>query len=101
MSGIGWLSSTEPNLYDSYMREIAVSEARDSLAEVIEETQRTGKAVAVTRRGRRVAVLMDANEYDRITSSLEDAVDRALLQLARDEDDFIPWEQAKRDLGLA
>lgn len=83
------------------MKEIAVSEARERLAEIIDEAQREREAVAVTRRGRRVAVLVDPDEYERLTSSLEDALDRALLQLARDEDDYIPWEQAKQDLGLA
>jgi len=83
------------------MKEVAVSEARENLAEIIEEAQRSGAAVAVTRRGKRVAVLVDPHEYERLTSALEDALDRALLQMARDEDDFIPWEEAKRDLGLA
>lgn len=83
------------------MKEVAVSEARENLAEIIEEAQRSGAAVAVTRRGKRVAVLVDPDEYERLTSALEDALDRALLQMARDEDDFIPWEEAKRDLGLA
>ena len=82
------------------MKEIAVSEARENLAEVIEEAGRSGAPVAVTRRGKRVAVLVNPEEYERLTSSLEDALDRALLQRAREEDDYIPWEQAKRDLGL-
>ena len=83
------------------MKEVAVSEARENLAEVIEEAQRSGAAVAMTRRGKRVAVLMDPDQYERLTSTLEDALDRALLQLSREEDDYIPWEQAKQDLGLA
>lgn len=83
------------------MKELPVSEARENLAEVIAEAQRSGAPVAVTRRGKRVAVLVDPDEYERLTSSLEDMLDRALLKLARDEDEYIPWEQAKRDLGLA
>lgn len=83
------------------MKELPVSEARENLAEVIAEAQRSGTPVAVTRRGKRVAVLVDPDEYERLTSSLEDMLDRALLKLARDEDEYIPWEQAKRDLGLA
>ncbi len=88
-------------MYDSYMKEFPVSEARENLADVIEEANRTGDPIAVTRRGKRVAVLVDPAEYERLTSSLEDVLDRAMLQLVREEDDFIPWEQAKQDLGLA
>ena len=88
-------------LYDSYMKEMPVSEARENLANVIEEAGRTGDPIAVTRRGKRVAVLVDPAEYERLTSSLEGAFDLAMLKIVREEDDFIPWEQAKQDLGLA
>ena len=47
-----------------------------------------------------VQQLVDPEEYERLTSRLEDELDRAMLQLVREEDDYIPWEQAKRDLGL-
>jgi prevent-host-death family protein len=83
------------------MKELPVSEARETLADVIEEANRTGDPIAMTRRGKRVAVLVDPAEYERLSSSLEDVLDRAMLKLVRDEDDFIPWEQAKQDLGLA
>lgn len=83
------------------MKEVPVSEARENLAEVIEEAQRSGAPVAVTRRGKRVAILVDPDEYERLNSSLEDVLDRALLRLSREDDEFIPWEQAKRDLGFA
>ena len=40
------------------MRELPVSEARESLADIIEEANRTGDPIAVTRRGKRVAVVV-------------------------------------------
>jgi len=87
-------------LYDSYMTEMAVSEARDHLAEVIDSAHRTGEPVYLTRRGRPVAVVVDPVVFDKLLEDAEDAVDRAELALARDEDDYIPWEQVKVDLGL-
>ena len=86
-------------LYDSYMSELAVSEARNHLAEAI-EIARTGEPVYVTRRGRRVAVLVDAASYDALVEGAEDALDRAELVAARNEDDYVPWEEVKADLGL-
>lgn len=88
-------------LYDSYMNEIAVSEAREHLAEVIEGAQRTGEPVYLTRRGRAVAVVVDPRVFEKLVEDAEDALDRTELALARDENEYIPWEQVKADLGLS
>ena len=88
-------------LYDSYMMEMAVSEAREHLADVIDSAQRTGEPVYLTRRGRAVAVVVDPVVFEKLLDDAEDALDRAELALARNEDDYIPWEQAKADLGLS
>ena len=82
------------------MSDIAVSEARDHLAAAIEQARSTGEPVYVTRRGRRVAVIVDAEDYDDLVERAEDIVDRAELRAAREEDDFVPWEQVKAELGL-
>lgn len=82
------------------MAEMAVSDARSHLAELIDETGRSGEPVYVTRRGRRVAVILDAGTYDRLIEEAEDALDRAELKAAREEDDYVPWDEVKADLGL-
>lgn len=87
-------------LYDSYMDQLAVTQARDHLADVIDEVRRSGEPVYVTRRGRRVAVIVDVDAYDRIVEAAEEATDRRELQAARDEDDYLPWDEVKADLGL-
>jgi prevent-host-death family protein len=87
-------------LYDSYMSEIAVSEARNHLAEAIDQTRQSGEPVYVTRRGRRVAVIVDAETFERLVDQAEDVLDRAELAAAREEADYIPWEAVKADLGL-
>lgn len=87
-------------LYDSYMSEIPISDAREHLAETIESARASREPVDLTRRGRRVAVLMDPESYDALVAAAEDATDLAELRLARDEDDYVPWDEVKRDLGL-
>lgn len=77
-----------------------MSEVRDHLAEVIEQARRSGEPVFVTRRGRRVAVVIDAEAYERFVEAAEDATDRRELQAARGEDDYVPWDEVKVDLGL-
>jgi prevent-host-death family protein len=83
------------------MTELAVSEARERFADAIEQARRSGEPVYVTRRGRRVAVIVDAEAYERVVEAAEDAEDRRELHLARTEDDFVPWDEVKADLGLA
>lgn len=87
-------------MYDSYMNEIPVSEARNRLADVIEDARRSGEPVSVTRRGRRVAVILDADAFDRLVDTAEEVEDRQALEIARAEDDYVPWDEAKTALGL-
>jgi len=82
------------------MSDVAVSQARDHLAEVIERSRRSGEPVYVTRRGHRIAVIVDADAYDRVVEAAEDAADCRELQAARDEDEYLPWDEVKADLGL-
>ena len=86
-------------MYDSYMSEFAVSEARNRLAEAI-DLARSGEPVYMTRRGRRVAVLVDAASYDALVEAAEEATDHAELEAARAENDYVPWGEVKADLGL-
>ncbi|MDP9165124.1 MAG: type II toxin-antitoxin system Phd/YefM family antitoxin [Actinomycetota bacterium] len=83
------------------MSEMAVSEARDHLAEVIDGARQTGEPVYVTRRGRRVAVIVDADSYERMIDTAEDTLDRQALAAARADDDYVPWDEVKAQLGLA
>jgi prevent-host-death family protein len=83
------------------MTELAVSAARDHLADAIDEARRSGEPVYVTRRGKRVAVLMDSEAFERLVEAAEDAIDRVELAAAREEDDYVPWDEVKADLGLA
>ena len=70
---------------DSYVTEVAVSEARSRLADVIEESRRSGEPVSVTRRGRRVAVIIDAETFDRLVDAADDLEDRRELAAARED----------------
>ena len=60
----------------------------------------------VDENGKRVAVLLDIEEYARMIEELEEfedilarrAYDEAKAELERGEDELIPWEQAKREI---
>ncbi|MBA2640887.1 MAG: type II toxin-antitoxin system Phd/YefM family antitoxin [Nocardioidaceae bacterium] len=84
---------------------MAVSAARKQLAEVIDRARADHSPVYLTRRGRRVAAVVGADDLDRVLELAEDMSDilsaaaaRAEMQETREEP--IPWEQVKADLGL-
>lgn len=81
------------------MTEVAVTQERDRLAEVIEETRRSGEPTWVTRDGRRIAVILDSEVFDRLVDLAEDAMDRHELNEARADGDYLPWAEVKAALG--
>lgn len=87
------------------MSELTVTEARARLADVVDEARVGHDPVYLTRRGRRVAAVIDADDLDRLIEAAEDLADLRAAQSARDELDdsggAVPWEQVKADLGLA
>lgn len=82
---------------------IPVSELREQLAAVVDDLAAHGKAVKLTRHGQPIAVLMGYEAFEQLLDDLDDADDyRALAEHDEAEDhDTIPWELAKRDLGIA
>ena len=82
------------------MGELTVSQARENLAELIDNTQRSGEPVVLTRHGRPVAVVLDHALFERLVAAADDTSDRQAQALARTYDDTVPWEQVKADLGL-
>jgi len=59
--------------YGSYMSDITVSEAREHLADVIEEARRKHEPVYLYRRGKRLVAIIDAEDLDRLVEHLIEA----------------------------
>jgi prevent-host-death family protein len=87
------------------MAETTLTEARARLADVVDEARVGHEAVFLTRRGRRVAAVIDADDLERLIEAAEDLADLRAAAQAREEiaegGAPIPWEQVKADLGLA
>ena len=54
--------------------------------------------------GKRVSVILDIKEYERLLEALEDledlrAADEALREIESGEDELIPWEQVRDKIG--
>jgi antitoxin Phd len=95
-------------MYVTYTRtmttEMTVTTARGRLSEVVDRVRRTHDAIALTRNGRRAAVLVDPEEYDRMVAALEaaeDAADVDALDEAKSADDGVrvPMAELLAELG--
>ena len=84
---------------------LSISEAREQLAAVIDRARTEHRPVFLSRRGRRVAAVIDADDLDRLLDLAEDMADIRAAEAARAEmretgATPIPWEEVKADLGL-
>lgn len=86
------------------MSDITVSDARARLADVVDTARVGHDPVYLTRRGQRVAAVIDADDLGRLIAAAEDLGDIEAPQAARAEiaagDQPIPWDEVKEDLGL-
>jgi prevent-host-death family protein len=86
------------------MNKVTVSAARARLVDVVDAARVGHDTVYLTRRGERVAAVIDADDLDRLIAAAEDLVDLDAARSARQQITAgappIPWEQVKADRGL-
>ena len=84
---------------------VSVSDARDQLASIIDRARTEHEPVFLSRRGRRVAAVIDVDDLERLIKLAEDMADIRAAEESREEmrrttNEPTPWEQVKADLGL-
>ncbi len=85
---------------------LSVSDARDQLASIINRARASHEPVFLSRRGQRVAAVIDADDLERLIELAEDMTDIRAAEESREEmrrtkAEPTPWDQVKADLGLA
>jgi prevent-host-death family protein len=96
-------------MYGTYMSAaeiLNVTDARNQLAAIIDRARSEHEPVYLTRRGHRVAAVIDADDLDRILELAQDmadlrAAERARAEMRESGETPIPWDEVKADLGLA
>lgn len=85
-------------MYTFSVISVGTTEARRSFAEVLDRAAE--EPVVVERHGKPAAVIVDAEEFERMREALEELEDIAAFDAAMaEEGENLPWEQAKADLG--
>jgi prevent-host-death family protein len=97
--------TTAPLVYETYsayaqvMSEMAVTDAREHLSDVVNRAAYGGETVYLTRRGRRVAAIVPAELLEALEAA-EDAADVAAAREAMAEDGaVISLEEFRADLA--
>lgn len=86
------------------MLEIAITEARGQLGSIVDKARH--EPVFLTRRNQTVAAVIDSEQLAQLIEDAEEladirAAESALAETARLNELPIPWDDVKRDLGLA
>ncbi|WP_241986658.1 type II toxin-antitoxin system Phd/YefM family antitoxin [Cryobacterium fucosi] len=84
---------------------MSVSDARDQLASIIDRARIEHEPVFLSRRGRRVAAVIDSDDLEPLIELAEDMADIRAAEASREEMrrtriEPTPWNQVKADLGL-
>ena len=85
------------------MPDLPVSVACNRLDEIVDDVCARREPVFLTRRGRRVAAVIDADDLERLTQTAEDLADIEAADAARAEIaelGTISWDGVKADLGI-
>lgn len=88
------------------MKDIPITEVRDELTSLPEQLTQTHETVTVTRRGKPVLAILPWEEYEALVETLDVLSDPELMAALRKslkeakQGKLIPWERAKRKLGL-
>mgnify|MGYP001692614498 CR=1 FL=1 len=79
-----------------------VSVACNRIDEIVDNARARHEPVFLTRRGRRVATVIDADDLERLTQAAENLADIEAADAARAEiakHGTIPWDEVKAGLG--
>ena len=88
------------------MRDLPITEARGELTALSDKLSHSHETVTVTRRGKPVLAILPWEEYEALVETLEIMTDERLMADLRQSlkeaksGKLIPWEEAKRKIGL-
>ncbi|MBM7052004.1 type II toxin-antitoxin system Phd/YefM family antitoxin [Rothia sp. ZJ1223] len=87
------------------MSEMTISEARSSLGEAVDTARIECEPLYLTRHGKRVTANSDEAMLEHLLETAEELADLRAAQetqerIAQGDEELIPWEDVKKDLGL-
>jgi len=82
------------------MTSLSISELRADISKAVKIAKKS--PIEISRHGEPVAVLVSPSLYEKMMEAMEELADIAAFDEAiKRKDESIPWEKARKDLGLA
>lgn len=81
------------------MTKLSASEFREELAEALNRVAFGGERIVLHRRGKEIAAIISVEDLA-VLQAIEDRIDLEEAKKALSKGEFIPWKQAKKELGL-
>ena len=86
--------------YTLPMTSLSISELRADISKAVKTAKKS--PIEISRHGEPVAVLVSPSLYEKMMEAMEELADIAAFDEAiKRKDESIPWEKARKDLGLA
>jgi len=86
--------------YTLPMTSLSISELRADISKAVKTAKKS--PIEISRHGEPVAVLVSPSLYEKMMEAMEELEDIAAFDEAiKRKDESIPWEKARKDLGLA
>ena len=86
--------------YTPHMTSLSISELRADISKAVKTAKKN--PIEISRHGEPVAVLVSPSLYEKMIEAMEELADIAAFDEAiKRKDESIPWEKARKDLGLA
>ena len=85
------------------MKRISVVELRQFLADILNRAEYLGERTVIHRRDKDAAAIIsieDLHLLERLIREEEDRIDIAAAQAAREENDYIPYEDFRAEVGM-
>ena len=85
------------------MKRVSVVELRQELADILNRVEYLGERAIIHRREKEAAAIIsieDLRLLERLIREEEDRIDIAAARTARTENDYIPYEDFRADMGM-
>lgn len=96
--GVHWVHYVHNDL-EAVLNTIGTTKARSDFAEIVNRVAYGRERIVLERRGKRIVALVPIEDLD-LLEALEDQMDVEAARKALVEDEFIDYEEARKELGL-
>lgn len=85
------------------MSKVSISKVQKNISEIVRAVARENKRVVIARGNKALAAIVPIQDYEYLEKEDRldiEAAERAWKEMQESGEELIPWEQAKKELGM-